>query len=46
MKAIFGGKGTEELDKIISPKKQNLILFVLMLLIIAFGFIYTISFYL
>lgn len=45
MRAIFGGKATDELNKIIPPEKQNRILFALMLLLIAIGIIYTISFY-
>lgn len=46
MRAIFGGKATDELNKTISPKKQNRILFILMLLLIVSGTIYIISFYL
>lgn len=46
MRALFGGKATDELNKSVSPQQQNKILFVMMIIMVLAGFFYIISFYL
>lgn len=45
MRAIFGGKGTEDLNRMVSPRKQNRFLFALFVLLMVFGIFYVLSFY-
>lgn len=45
MHAILGRKANEELNRLISPQKQNKILFMLMIFLIVLGIFYVLSFY-